>query len=186
MDVVDTRIADLKIIRPRRHGDERGTFMEAYSRQRYTEFGIDTEFVQDNYALSHKKGTIRGLHFQTPPHSQAKLVWVVRGGVLDVVVDMRQVSSTYGLHQSFELRANMPEQLFVPVGFAHGYCTLEDETEVAYKVDCRYSPDHEGGLAWNDPSLGIKWPIGDNEAIVSDRDRKLPLLEDVGKIFSLP
>ena len=148
VEVVDTRIEDLKIIRPRRHKDERGTFMEAYSYHRYAEFGIDTEFVQDNYVLSHNKGTIRGLHFQTPPNAQAKLVWVVRGSIFDVAVDLRHGSKTFGQHQTFELRADTPEQVFIPVGFAHGYCSLEDETEVAYKVSCSYSPDHEGGLVW--------------------------------------
>lgn len=185
MDIIDTRIADLKIIRPRLYEDERGTFMENYNRRSYAECGIDTEFVQDNVALSHKKGTIRGLHFQTPPHAQAKLVGVVRGSILDVVVDLRHGSGTYGQHQTFELRADTPEQVFVPVGLAHGYCTLEDETEVAYKVDYPYSPDHEGGLAWNDPALDIEWPIGANEAIIADRDREFPLLDVVGKIFSL-
>ncbi len=186
MNVVDTRIADLKIIHPRRHTDERGTFMETYNRQRYAKYGIETEFVQDNYALSHKKGTIRGLHFQTPPCAQTKLVWVVRGGILDVVVDVRHGSRTYGEHLTFELYADTPQQVFVPIGFAHGYCTLEDETEVAYKVDYPYSPDHEGGVFWDDPTLGIAWPVTPNEAIVADRDRELPLLEHMEQKFSLP
>ncbi len=183
MEVVETNIEGVKLIRPRIFEDERGAFVETYSRGRYLEAGIDVEFVQDNLVLSRPKGTMRGLHFQSPPHAQAKLVWVVRGAIFDVAVDLRRASPTFGKHHALELMAETSEQVFIPAGFAHGYCTLEDDTEVAYKVSAPYAPDHEGGVMWNDPELEIPWPVTGEEAIVNERDNRFPRLNELPEIF---
>ena len=167
-------IPDVKILTPRKFGDSRGFFSEVYNRRALAEVGIDTEFVQDNHSLSACRGTVRGLHFQTPPRTQDKLVRVVRGSVFDVAVDLRGSSPTYGRHVSVVLSAGAWSQILVPVGFAHGFMTLEPDTEVVYKVSDYYAPDHDKGLAWNDPALGIRWPISENEAALSDKDRGLP------------
>jgi len=167
-------IPDVKILTPRKLGDSRGFFSEVYNRRALAEVGIDTEFVQDNHSLSACRGTVRGLHFQTPPRAQDKLVRVVRGSVFDVAVDLRGSSPTYGRHVSVVLSAGAWNQILVPVGFAHGFMTLEPDTEVVYKVSDYYAPDHDEGLAWNDPALGIRWPIPENEAALSDKDRGLP------------
>ncbi|MDP7487945.1 MAG: dTDP-4-dehydrorhamnose 3,5-epimerase, partial [Alphaproteobacteria bacterium] len=137
--------------------------------------GIDTVFVQDNLSLSLRAGTIRGLHLQLPPHAQAKLVSVVSGCVLDVAVDLRMGSPTFAQHVAVELSAASGEQLYVPEGFAHGFCTLEAETRVAYKVSAFYAPDHEAGLRWDDPALGIAWPVAAGEAMLSEKDLTPPL-----------
>ncbi len=183
MEVVETNIEGVKLIRPRIFGDDRGAFVETYSRGRYLEAGIDVDFVQDNHVLSRRKGTVRGLHFQTPPHAQAKLVWVVRGAIFDVALDLRRGSPTFGRHHAFELKAETSEQVFIPVGFAHGYCTLEPDTEVAYKVSVPYAPDHEGGILWSDPALGVDWPVAAGGAVVSEKDRNLPRLDQLPEIF---
>ena len=142
------------------------------------EAGVEADFVQDNQAFSARRGTVRGLHFQTAPHPQAKLVRVLRGAIFDVAVDIRPGSPTFGRWAGAELTAEGGEQLFVPRGFAHGYCTLTDDTELFYKVDGLYAPQTEGGVLWNDPDLGIDWPIT-GEAVLSDRDRTLPRLKDL-------
>lgn len=167
----------------RRFADARGVFVETYSRRDFTALGIAEEFVQDNQSLSTQAGTIRGLHFQVAPAAQAKLVRVLRGRILDVAVDLRSGSATYGRHVSAELSAENGLMLYVPVGFAHGFCTLEPNTEVAYKVTSLYAPDCDRGLAWDDPALGIDWPVARDAAVLSDKDRRHPRLAELGRVF---
>jgi len=174
-------IPEVLLITPKRHGDERGWFAETWSRRALAEAGVEADFVQDNQAFNAKKGTLRGLHFQTAPHPQAKLVRVLKGAILDVAVDVRLGSATYGRYVSAELTAEGGEQLFVPRGFAHGYCTLTDDCELFYKVDGLYAPQTEGGVAWDDPDLGILWPL-DGDPVLSDKDKVLPKLRDLGDV----
>ena len=171
-------IPEVLLITPKRHGDARGWFSETWSRRSLAEAGVDADFVQDNQAFNAKKGTLRGLHFQKAPHPQAKLVRVLKGAIYDVAVDVREGSPTYGRWAAAELTAERGEQLFVPRGFAHGYCTLTDDTELFYKVDGLYAPDTEGGLIWNDPDLAIPWPL-DADPMLSDKDKILPRLKDL-------
>jgi dTDP-4-dehydrorhamnose 3,5-epimerase len=178
-----TAIEAVKIITPRRFGDARGWFSEVYSKKLFGEAGIELDFVQDNHSASSTKGTLRGLHFQTPPFAQDKLVRVTRGRILDVAVDLRRSSPTFGQHVAVELSQENGRQLLVPVGFAHGFCTLEDDTEVLYKVTNYYAPAHDFGLAWDDPELGIAWPVPPDQAILSDKDRKHPRLADLPWLF---
>jgi dTDP-4-dehydrorhamnose 3,5-epimerase len=166
------------LITPKRHGDARGWFAETWSRKTLAEAGVEADFVQDNQAFNAKKGTVRGLHFQTAPHPQAKLVRVLRGAILDVAVDVRPGSPGFGRWVSAELTAEGGEQLFVPRGFAHGYSTLTDDCELAYKVDGLYAPQTEGGVIWNDPDLAIDWRIT-GDAVLSDKDKVLPRLKDL-------
>jgi dTDP-4-dehydrorhamnose 3,5-epimerase len=173
-DVKPTGIREVVILTPRRIGDERGWFSETYSTRAFAEATGDTVFVQDNQAFSAAAGTLRGLHFQRPPEAQAKLVRVLRGSIFDVAVDLRVGSPTYGHWAGATLTGAAGEQLFVPRGFAHGYCTLEPDTEVAYKVDGFYSPSCDAGLAWDDPDIGIAWPIATAHVILSDKDKKQP------------
>ena len=179
MQVEHLNIPDIKVLFPRKHGDARGFFSETYNRKSLAALGIDIDFVQDNHSLSAEKGTVRGLHFQTPPFAQDKLVRVARGSVFDIAVDLRQGSPTYGRHVSAVLSAEAWNQILVPIGFAHGFMTLEPDTEVIYKVSNYYSPDHDEGLLWNDPALGINWPISDDDAVLSDKDRKQPRLAEL-------
>jgi len=185
MQVIPCDVSDVKEIRPARFGDERGYFAELYSARKFNDAGIALGFVQDNIASSREAGTVRGLHFQKPPFAQDKLVWAIRGRVLDVVVDIRRGSPSYGRHVAVELSADGWNQLLVPVGFAHGYCTLEPDSVVMYKVTAFYSPQHEGGLLWNDPALGIAWPFDDATAIVNPRDRGYPTLARLDTPFDL-
>jgi dTDP-4-dehydrorhamnose 3,5-epimerase len=180
--VEPTVLPDVKIVNPQRIGDQRGFFSETYNRQRFAEAGIDVEFVQDNHSLSAAVGTIRGLHFQSEPFAQAKLIRVVRGRILDVAVDLRQSSPTFGRHVAIELSAENGWQLLVPIGFAHGFCTLEPDTEIVYKVSGYYSAAHDHGLLWNDPALGIEWPVG-VKAVLSDKDRRQPPLAELPDYF---
>jgi len=170
-------------VTPKKFGDERGFFSETYNKKVLKEAGFDKEFIQDNQSLSVEKGVIRGLHFQSPPFAQDKLVRVVRGSILDVAVDIRKGSPTYGKHVAIELSADNWKQLLVPAGFAHGFCTLEPNTEVVYKVTNTYAPDHDHGLRWNDQDLAIKWPVSTNEAILSDKDREQPFFKDLDSPF---
>lgn len=179
MDIVALDIAAVKLIRPRRFDDLRGFFVETWNRRTFAEAGIDVDFVQDNASLSKSAGTIRGLHFQRAPRAQAKLVRVVRGRAFDVAVDIRPGSSSFGRHVSAELTMEGGEQLFVPEGFAHGFCTLEAGTEVAYKVSDFYSPEQDAGIRFDDPALGIAWPLQGREPVISARDRELPLLAEI-------
>lgn len=178
------RIPDVKLVQPDRFGDSRGFFSETYNRKSLTAAGLaDVEFVQDNQSLSAEVGCVRGLHFQTGAAAQAKLVRVIRGAILDVAVDLRRRSPTYGRHVAVRVSAAQWNQIFIPVGFAHGFCTLEPETEVIYKVTAYYSPQHDKGLLWNDPALGIDWPVSAAEAKLSDKDRKHPPLAELPACF---
>jgi dTDP-4-dehydrorhamnose 3,5-epimerase len=183
MNVEDTALAGVKIITPRKHGDHRGFFSEIYNQREFERAGIGLHFVQDNHSRSAEVGTIRGLHFQSPPFAQDKLVRVVRGAVLDVAVDLRRSSPTYGKHVAVELSAENWRQLLVPIGFAHGFCTLEPNTEVLYKVTNYYSAANDLGLAWDDPALGIAWPVKTDGAVLSDKDRRHPALKELPGIF---
>jgi dTDP-4-dehydrorhamnose 3,5-epimerase len=183
MEFIDLAIAGVKLIKPRRIADSRGYFAETWNRRVFGEAGIDVDFTQDNASFSAKRSTVRGLHFQRPPKAQAKLVRVLRGSIFDVAVDIRRGSPTFGRHVAATLTASAGEQLYIPVGFSHGFCTLEADTEVAYKISGFYSPEHDTGIAWNDPDLGIEWPLGGLDPTLSDRDRKLPRLADAGSPF---
>ena len=183
VEVSDLPIAGLKIIKPKKFGDHRGFFSETYNKRDLAQAGINLDFVQDNHSLSADKGTIRGLHFQTPPFALDKLVRVIKGRVFDVCVDLRRSSPTFGKAVSVELSATDWNQILVPVGFAHGFCTLEPDTEVIYKVTNYYSPQHDFGLLWNDSDLGIEWPVRAADAVLSDKDRKQPRLRDLGFYF---
>lgn len=177
--IVPLALPEVLLITPKRHGDARGWFSETWSRQTLSAAGIDADFVQDNQAYNSRRGTVRGLHFQASPHPQAKLVRVLRGAVIDVAVDVRPGSPTFGRWASARLTADGGEQLFVPRGFAHGYATLLDDTELLYKVDGAYAPQVEAGVVWNDPDLGIDWGVSEAQAILSDKDRMLPRLRDM-------
>lgn len=181
-DILPTAIPDVKLIVPARYGDERGFLSEVYERSAFQEAGIGIEFVQENHSFSARRGTVRGLHFQVPPRAQAKLVRVSRGAILDVAVDLRPDSPTFGRHVSAVLSAENWHQLYVPVGFAHGFCTLEPDTEVIYKLSDVYAPEHERGVLWNDPALGIDWPVDAAVAIVSPRDRTHPRLAELEEL----
>jgi dTDP-4-dehydrorhamnose 3,5-epimerase len=183
LEVEPTTIPDVKILTPKRFDDGRGFFSEVYNRRRLAEAGLDLNFVQDNHSVSTQAGTIRGLHFQIPPFAQAKLVRVVRGRLLDVAVDLRRSSPTFGQHVAVELSAENWRQLLVPAGFAHGFCTLEPNTEVLYKVTNYYSVEHDRGLAFDDPALGIPWPVTHAEAVLSEKDRKHPRLSELPSYF---
>jgi dTDP-4-dehydrorhamnose 3,5-epimerase len=183
-EVIPQAIPDVLLIAPRRFGDERGWFMETFHRDRLAVAGFDRSFVQDNHSMSAARGTVRGLHFQAPPHAQDKLVRVTRGAVLDVVVDIRRGSPTYGRHVAAELSAENGFQLLAPAGFAHGFQTLTDHTEVQYKVTGYYEPAAEGGLLWNDPALGIAWPIP-QAATVNGRDAAWPTLAELKTPFEI-
>lgn len=176
--VMELEIPDVKLITPVKHGDSRGFFSETYNQRDLAAAGINTEFVQDNHSLSGPRGTVRGLHYQLPPFAQDKLLRVVRGSVLDIAVDVRRGSPTFGRHVSVVLSAEDWTQVLVPAGFAHGFCTLEPDTEVIYKVSDYYAPEHDRGILWNDPDLGIEWPVDAGEALLSERDRKHPRLQD--------
>lgn len=179
MQVSETSLPGPLLLRPRRFGDARGWFSESWNARTLQGVGITTEFVQDNFAFSAKAGTLRGLHFQAPPSAQAKLIQVIRGAVLDVIVDLRPASATFGRHDAVTLTAEGGEQLLVPEGFAHGYCTIEDDSLVFYKVNRYYDPATDRGLLWNDPELGIAWPFGEDRLTLSDRDRLHPRLADL-------
>ncbi len=172
-------IAGLYLIEPTRHYDMRGFFCETYNASELAKHGVGTSFVQDNLSLSTGTGTVRGLHFQIPPYAQAKLVRVVRGAILDVAVDIRQGSPTYGKHVSIELSAENALQLFIAEGFAHGFATLRPLTEIAYKVSAPYSKDCDRGIYWDDPSLRIPWPVTSDKAVLSPKDAVLPMLREI-------
>ena len=183
MEIRSLDIADVKLVIPRIHRDARGFFSETYSRKAMDAAGIAMEFVQDNHSLSVEAGTLRGLHFQVPPRAQGKLVRVTRGAVFDVAVDIRAGSPTFGQHVSAVLSAENWAQMWVPAGFAHGYCTLEPNTEVFYKVTDYYAPDCDRGLQWDDADLGIKWPVDSGAAKLSDKDRKQSPLKELAPVF---
>lgn len=184
MNIVATEIPDVKVLTPLRHGDARGFFAEIFRDDALRAAGIAVDFVQENQAWSRKAGVVRGLHFQMPPTAQAKLVRASRGAILDVAVDIRHGSPTYGRHVAVELAAENGRQLFVPEGFAHGYRTLVADAEVIYKVNRYYAPADDRGLRWNDPVLGIDWRIDEADAILSDKDRRQPLLVELSSPFT--
>ena len=181
--IEDTEIAGLKVITPAKRSDHRGFFSEVYNRQTVEKAGLDLEFVQDNHSFSAEVGTIRGLHFQSPPFAQVKLVRVTQGRALDVAVDLRRSSNTFGRHFAIELSRENWRQLLIPVGFAHGFCTLEPNTEVLYKVTCYYSAPNDFGLAFDDPALGIDWGVDFARTTISDKDRRQPRLADLPVFF---
>jgi dTDP-4-dehydrorhamnose 3,5-epimerase len=183
VEIRPLNIAEVKLVIPQIHRDARGFFSETYSRQRMDQAGIATEFVQDNHSLSVEVGTLRGLHFQVPPRAQGKLLRVTRGSVFDVAVDIRVGSPTYGQHVSAVLSAENWMQIWIPAGFAHGYCTLEPNTEVIYKVTDYYAPECDRGLKWDDAALGIRWPVGPDSARLSDKDRRQPSLKEMAPAF---
>jgi dTDP-4-dehydrorhamnose 3,5-epimerase len=183
MKVTTFAIPDVKLIAPKRFGDSRGFFSETYNKRAFESAGITFDFVQDNHSLSADIGTVRGLHFQRPPFAQTKLVRVARGRILDIAVDLRRASPSYGKSVSAELSADNGLQLLIPAGFAHGFCTLEPNTEVLYKVDAYYAPEHDAGLLWSDPAIHIDWPVAAFAAKLSDRDAKLPLLSQISSPF---
>ncbi|SFD78779.1 dTDP-4-dehydrorhamnose 3,5-epimerase [Bosea sp. CRIB-10] len=182
--VEETAIPAVKIITPKRHGDHRGFFSEVYKQSEMAAAGIDLVFVQDNHSLSAQVGTLRGLHFQSAPFAQDKLVRVTKGRVLDVAVDLRASSPSFGQHVSVELSAENWRQLLVPIGFAHGFVTLEPDTEVLYKVTAPYGPANDHGLAFDDPALGVDWYFPHAELVLSDKDRKHPRLADLPRYFN--
>lgn len=184
MQLLDQYFGVVKVVRSERHDDTRGFFSEIYNRRICEANGIVAQFVQDNFSLSHSKGVVRGLHFQSPPAVQSKLIRVLRGSILDVVVDIRMGSPTYGQHVAIRLDGTEWKQVFIPPGFAHGFCTLEASTEVFYKVDHYYSAAHDRGVRWNDPALGIAWPVDACDAKLSDKDRRLPALAQLPKYFA--
>jgi dTDP-4-dehydrorhamnose 3,5-epimerase len=183
MDIKTTKLPGVLVLKPRRFADARGYFVETYNAQLFRQSGIMVHFVQDNQSFSIRSGTVRGLHFQLPPAAQAKLIRVLRGSIFDVAVDLRLQSPTYGQWFAEEISAEGGEQIFVPRGFAHGFCTLEPNTEVAYQVDSYYAPASENGIIWNDPSLNIAWPVKSNEAILSEKDRELGTLKELVSPF---
>jgi dTDP-4-dehydrorhamnose 3,5-epimerase len=181
--ITQSALPDVKLIHLDLFRDERGAFAETYDLQKFAALGIDYPFLQDSWSHSAKAGTIRGLHFQAPPRAQHKLVRVIRGRLLDVVVDIRRDSPTFGQHVSFDLSADQPLAVLVPMGFAHGFCTLEDDTEITYKMSDHFVPDLYMGLNWGDPALQIKWPVEPAAAIVSEKDLHHPNLADLPPVF---
>lgn len=182
MQVTATPIPEVRLIVPKRFGDDRGYFVETWNESLFTRHGLDFRWVQDNQSLSATPGTVRGLHYQIAPHAQTKLIRVLRGRILDVAVDIRRGSPTFGRHVMAELSADNLHQLLVPVGFAHGFCTLEPDTIVAYKVDAFYSPECDRAVRWSDPELGIDWPAVAG-AVVSPKDAAAPPLSEAADLF---
>ncbi|MEC5382438.1 dTDP-4-dehydrorhamnose 3,5-epimerase [Aurantimonas sp. C2-6-R+9] len=184
MIIGPTVIEAVKTLTPKRRGDARGWFAETWKRGALLRAGIDVEFVQDNESFSDNIGTLRGLHFQAPPHAQDKLVRVARGRILDVAVDLRRASPTYGRHVAVELSSETGRQLLVPIGFAHGFVTLEADTLVLYKVSAPYAPAHDHGLAFDDPALGIAWPFPTDTMRLSEKDGRHPPLSALPPYFA--
>ncbi len=184
MKISETPLAGLLIVTPARFGDERGFFSESYNHTRMAEHGIEIDFVQDNHSMSAAVGTVRGLHFQSPPHAQAKLVRCGRGRLLDVAVDIRVGSPSYGKWEAVELSHENGRQLLVPVGFLHGFVTLEPDTEIIYKCSDYYAPDCDGAVRFDDPAIGVDWGLGAGVAILSEKDAAAPLLADLDNPFT--
>lgn len=182
MKVIRTDIPDVVIVEPKVFGDHRGYFFESFSERDFAEQVREVKFVQDNESRS-CYGVVRGLHFQLPPHAQSKLVRVVSGRVLDVAVDIRRGSPTFGRHIAVELSAENHRQLFIPRGFAHGFAVLSDEAVFQYKCDSYYAPQSEAAIAWDDPAIGIDWGIPADRILLSEKDRRSPLLKDAAGLF---
>ncbi|MDF1793800.1 MAG: dTDP-4-dehydrorhamnose 3,5-epimerase [Thalassobaculaceae bacterium] len=185
MQIESLAISAVKILTPKRFGDARGFFSETYNKAQFVENGLDLDFIQDNHSMSQPVGVLRGLHFQTPPFAQDKLVRVVKGRIFDVAVDIRHGSPSFGQWVGAEISAEAWNQILVPVGFAHGFVTLEPDTEVIYKVTAPYAPEHDKGLAWDDPAVGVDWPLNGVSPTLSDKDTKHPLLADLPAYFSV-
>lgn len=185
MQVESLAIPDVKIITPRKFGDHRGFFSETYSKPAFEAAGLQLDFVQDNHSMSAPVGVLRGLHFQVPPYAQDKLVRVVRGRIFDVAVDIRHGSPTFGKWVGAEISAEAWNQILVPIGFAHGFVTLEPDTEVIYKVTAPYAPEHDRGLAWDDPDIAVAWPLDGIQPTLSDKDTRHPRLADLPAHFSI-
>ncbi len=183
MEIAPLEIPEVKLIRPVRLNDDRGWFSETYRRDLFSKADIFDDFVQENTSYSTKAGTVRGLHFQAAPSAQAKLVGVLSGAVFDVALDLRRSSPTFLKHVGVRLDSSTRKQLYIPVGFAHGFCTLEDQTILVYKVSSHYRADRDCGIRWNDPSLQIPWPITEAAAILSPKDRLAPLTLESGALF---
>ena len=183
MEIVQTSLSGVLVLTPRRFGDDRGWFMESWNRETLARHGIEIDFVQDNHSFSAAKGTVRGLHYQAPPRSQAKLVRVAKGAVMDVAVDVRPGSATYGEWVGVELSAKNGQQMLIPQGFLHGFATLTPDVELLYKCSDVYAPDCDGAVAWNDPDLNIDWGIDPAAAILSDKDRVAPPLAEWSNPF---
>jgi dTDP-4-dehydrorhamnose 3,5-epimerase len=183
LEVQPLEIPDVILIRTRRFSDARGYFCETYHRADFAAHGLVYDFLQDNQSSSIRPGTVRGLHFQRPPFAQTKLVRVLHGRIFDVAVDLRHSSRTFGKHVGVELSSDDNTQLLIPRGFAHGFCTLEPDTVVFYKVDQVYSAANDGGIYCADDRLGIEWPVGSDHVILSEKDRRLPMLADLGPVF---
>ena len=183
MDVTPLALPDVLLLKPKRFADARGWFEETWNAAAFERHNIDVTFVQDNQSLSRPVGTLRGLHFQRPPHAQAKLVRVAVGAVFDVAVDLRRSSPTYGQWVGATLTADGGEQLFVPRGFAHGFITRTPNTIVCYKVDAPYAPDSDSGVIFNDPDLRIDWGLPDEDVVLSKKDAALPRMSDLGAVF---
>ena len=184
MESKNLKLPGVRITRTKTHEDVRGSVTEIYNKKNLADAGIKDEFVQDNITRSVLSGTVRGLHFQKSPHAQAKIIRVLKGRILDVVVDIRHGSPTYGQHDAVELDANIGLQLYAPVGVAHGFVTLEPDTEVMYKVSSHSAPDSEGGVRWDDPDLAIDWRVEAAEITIADRDAKLPCLSELPEFFT--
>ncbi|MBN2037755.1 MAG: dTDP-4-dehydrorhamnose 3,5-epimerase [Chitinispirillaceae bacterium] len=181
MEFSPATLSGVILVKPDVHGDHRGFFVESYARDKFAQGGIETVFVQDNHSRSVQKGVVRGLHFQMPPFAQHKLVRVTAGSVFDVVVDLRKGSPTFGKWEGFELSAKNFLMLFVPAGFAHGFCTLAENCEVQYKVDVPYSAAHDSGIRWDDPDIGIRWPV--EYPVLSKKDGELGSLKELYSPF---
>lgn len=181
MDFIETPLAGAYVIEPRIFRDQRGFFAETYNRRVFEAQGMNYDFVQDNHSFSRERGVIRGLHFQRPPFTQAKLVRVVLGRVYDIIVDLRRNSVTHGQWFGLELSQSDMRMLLVPRGFAHGFCTLTEETVVLYRVDAFYAPQADSGIRWDDPDLAIPWPV--EKPVLSDKDQRLPFLREIGDGF---
>lgn len=184
LEVNETGLTGVLEVRPRWLGDARGAFAEVWNARRFAEHGIAAVFVQDNQSVSRYGGTVRGLHFQRPPHAQAKLVRAVAGSAYDVAVDLRAGSQTYGKYTAVTLDAEVGNQLYIPVGFAHGFCTLAPNTEILYKVSAYYAPDHDAGVRWDDPDIAVPWPVEPGGAVLSEKDRALPGLAEIDPPFA--
>jgi len=185
MEITGTAIPEIKILRPRRFVDDRGYFSESYNATTMAEAGLSWNVAQVNRSFSAAAGTLRGLHFQSPPHGQHKLISVIRGKILDVAVDIRHGSATYGQYVAAALSAERGDQMSIPIGFAHGFCTLETNTEILYLTSDFYSSAHDGGIIWDDPDIGIEWPFSAADITLSDRDQCLPRLSGLTPVFGM-
>lgn len=183
MEIIKTALDGVVEVRAKRFSDDRGWFSETYKQHSLRDAGIDIDFVQDNESFSGPTGTLRGLHYQTAPHAQDKLIRVISGSILDVAVDIRRASSTFGQHVAVTLNAEDANQLLVPAGFAHGFCTLEPDTRVAYKVSGQYAPDCERAIRWDDADIAIAWQLPAHGATLSGKDEIAPLLADQPDLF---